>query len=320
MPEKVALVVNPRSAGGRTARSIRTMAPGLQHHVGPHTVLETHAPGHATDLVRQALHDGCTRIISAGGDGTHYEVINGFFENGAAINPDAVLALLPSGTGSDLARGLRIPKGRAALPTLMQTETITADVGQFTYTTFAGDARTAYFLNTCHIGIGGEVAVQVGAASKRFGGFIAFLSGILRALVKYTDQPMHIDIDGRIFEQPIKGIVVSKAEYDGGGIHIAPHARFDNGLFEVYVIGPVSFFDALRSLPKLYQGRLEERPDIVKYFRCKRLAVETTGTAKVSPHGEVAGVLPATFEVLPGALRVVGNLSKEMKDELDGHG
>ncbi|MDQ6621899.1 MAG: acylglycerol kinase family protein, partial [Verrucomicrobiota bacterium] len=65
----------------------------------------TKEAGDATRLAKAALDDGCTTIIAAGGDGTLNEVINGIAPHAS----DAIVGLLPLGTGNDFARMLGLP-------------------------------------------------------------------------------------------------------------------------------------------------------------------------------------------------------------------
>ena len=304
MPRRAAVIMNPCAGYGRMGRQWPSIEAELRTHFEDLAVFPTEASRHATTLTRRALKEGYSRIISAGGDGTHHEVLNGFFEEGQSLNPDAVLALFPCGTGSDLARTLRIPRGRRALEAVCGDSIVSADVGRVQLLDHDGNPETIYFLNTCHVGMGGEVAVQVKHSLKRFGGFAAFLWGTLRALCRYTDKNMRIECDGRVLEQPVKDLIVAKGQYDGGGMHIAPFARLDSGTFEVYLIGKVSFVDTLLSLPRLYRGSLHERTDIVQYFRASTIQVECDEPVYVSPDGELPGTLPARFDLLPRAVRL----------------
>ncbi len=79
-PSKYAFILNPHSGNGRAARQWARLDPEIARLVGEYTVFQTKHAGHATELTRQALHEGYDRIVSAGGDGTHYEVVNGFFD------------------------------------------------------------------------------------------------------------------------------------------------------------------------------------------------------------------------------------------------
>jgi len=304
-PHKIAVIANPHSGNRRTARVWPTIDQTLRDTLGAYTLLQTQHPGHATELVRQALHDGYDRIVSAGGDGTNHEVINGFFENDAPINPEAALALLPLGTGSDLARTLRIPRGERAIVYIVNDHVLQADVGRATFMGMDGKKQSLYFANTCHVGMGGAVAETVANRTKMFGGFITYLSAVLSTLATYRNSYLDFDIDGLTFRQKCRDVVIANGEFDGGGIHIAPNARLDNGFFDAYVMGDMSVAFSVRHIDAFYTGRIMDFADKVSYFRAKRITVSSEKRILVNLDGELAGQLPATFEVIPGALNVV---------------
>ncbi len=302
---KLAVIYNPASAGGRTGRRRHHLEAALRVAFGEFTSLATEEPAHAVELTRSALREGHDRVISVGGDGTHWEVINGFFEGYLPINPRASLGIVPHGTGSDLPRTLAMPKGIKAVPILKQWRTVSADIGRVTYTLNGGGHGSGYFLNTAHIGMGGEVVHKVNRTTKQWGGFGSFLWGTVVTLVKYENKPIQIEIDGIQIDQICRDIVVANGQYDGGGMHVAPRARLDSGRFEVYVIGDVSRPDALFHLPLLYRGQLEKRADKVKYFKAARITARSPEEVLITLDGEQPGRLPAAIEMVPAALNIV---------------
>lgn len=306
---RVAVILNPRSAAGRTARQWPALEARLRQCVSEVSVFPTNGPGHATELTRAALKAGHDRILSVGGDGTLSEVVNGFFEGEAQLNPEAVLGLLPCGTGSDFAKTLRLPRGEAALDVALGNSILPCDVGRITRSTSQEAGDIAHFINTCHIGVGSEVALRVNESAKRMGGFSAFLWGTLRALLSYQDCRLRITLDEEVLEQDVKEIILANGQYDGGGMHVAPFARLDNGKFDVYIVGPVSFAGALLRLHKLYRGRLHECTGVVRYATASRIRIEVIAPRRlaISPDGELAGMLPATFTVVPAALRLAAS-------------
>ncbi|MBI2421295.1 MAG: diacylglycerol kinase family lipid kinase [Candidatus Hydrogenedentes bacterium] len=303
--KEVAVVVNPQAAEGRAGRHWPVLEARLKKELGAFQLLRTEGPGHGSILVRTALRAGCGRIISVGGDGTHFEVLNGFFEGGLPIQPDAEMAVIPFGTGSDLARSLGIPQGIDAAAFAGSARVLRTDVGCITCTQADGSERTWYFQNIARIGIGGEVVDRVNHTTKRFGGFVSYLVGTLSSLLIYRDQEVRFAIDDAEIGGLLKEFIIANGSYDGGGMHVAPHARMDNGLFDIYHIGSVGLLDALLNLPKIYRGRLHKRPDVVKYLRGRRITAESAFPIKVEADGEMLGYLPARVEVLPGAITLV---------------
>jgi len=302
---KTAVILNPRSAHGRAGRAWPRLEPAVRQALGLFTLLETERSGHASELARNALKQGHDRIVSVGGDGTHHEVVNGFFDDLVPVNPDATLALLPLGTGSDLARTLGLPKGLDAAPLLALTSTIGADVGRATFTLSDGTRASEYFINVSHVGAGGAVAERVNRTTKVLGGFPSFLWGVLATLLTYQNVSLRLDIDGQKLSQVCNDIVIANGRYDGGGMLVAPEARLDSGHFEVYVIGDIGRIESFTNLPKIYKGRLMDRPDKVTHFKAKRIVVEADAPVCVNLDGECPGHLPAIFEVLSAAVRLV---------------
>lgn len=86
-------------------------------------------------------------------------------------------------------------------------------------------------------------------------------------------------------------------------MRVAPHARVDDGLFDVLGLhgGP---FAALRTAVRLYGGRHLPSPHVA-VGRAAHVAVTTAIPCLVEADGDLVGTTPATFTVLPGRLRVL---------------
>jgi len=302
---RTAIILNPRAANGRAEARWTAVAEAVGGALGEYTLLLTERPQHAEVLTAQALGDGHVRIVSVGGDGTHHEVVNGFFRDGVPINPDAEMAIYPMGTGSDLARTLRIPTGPEAVARLASPNTIACDVGCVQATGADGAAAMRYFINSASFGIGGAVAERVNRASKAMGGFASFLWGSVQALFTYDPQQAELVIDGDAMDAVITNVFLANGRYDGGGMLIAPEAALDSGYLEVYVLKRVGVVDGLISLRRLYTGTLAARPDLVHHVRAKRVCAWSDATVPVGLDGELVGYLPAEAWVLPGAIRMV---------------
>ena len=303
---KTAAIVNPRAGHGRCQRRWDAQQAALREIAGPMKYCPTEGPGHGGEIARTLLREGYEHLISAGGDGTHFEVINGWFDHGAPINPDARLTVLPMGTGSDLAKALGIAPGLRGIESLRSASIMNADVGCLTCAeTPGGAAHTYYFLNIAHFGIGGAACRYVNEHSKAMGGFLSYLRAILVTLTAYSAKSMTIRIDGDLtLSGPALDFSIAKGRYDAGGLLLAPHARLDNGLFDCFHVGAIGFFDALRTLPRLYTGRLSERRDVVTYLRGSRIEVRSDEIVEVEVDGEFVGYLPASVTLIPGAIRL----------------
>ncbi len=318
MSLKTFVVVNPASANGRTGRRWPEFAQRLRAKLGDVEHAFTARPRHGTELVRQAIEGGAQRIVSVGGDGTHNEVVNGFFgADDAPLRDDLELALVPTGTGGDLRRTLGLPNDALAAIDLVGDESHLVDAGKLVYTAHDGTEASAYFINIASFGVSGLVDKIVNNSSKVLGGKASFLLGVAKAALRYKNQPVRLRLDdGEPFERRLYNGVVANARYFGGGMKVAPDAVMDDGLFDVIVMGDMGTIELARGLPKLYRGdHLKSGSSRIEVFRAKVVRAEPVGHTEVliDMDGEQPGRLPARFQILPGALKVCVGPGAQMR-------
>ena len=299
------LIVNPESANRSTGKLWEQLERVIKKNLGDLDNVFTTSSNHATELTRQALHDGYEMIVAVGGDGTVNEVVNGFFESGSSINPDAVFGVISRGTGSDFIKTLKIPKEiEHASRVLCGRNVRKCDVGHFTSKSLKGDQIERYFINIADFGIGGEAIVRVNNTTKAFGGFVSFFYGTIKTLLTYKGKMVKVKIDDHYeIEKPINNIVVANGQYFGGGMWIAPRAQVDDGLFDILIMDDRSVMESLLNIGKLYKGTHVDHPK-VEYLQGKTVVAESPDTVLIDVEGEHGGILPAKFQMLPGAINV----------------
>jgi YegS/Rv2252/BmrU family lipid kinase len=304
-PEKYAFVINPHSSNGNALKSWKQFESRITEILPDYTLFLTEYPEHASELTRQALHDGFDRVVSVGGDGTHYEVTNGFFENGSLINPEASMTILPIGTACDFRKTIDLPLPKKSIDYLTSPDTDLMDVGKVTNIDGAGVECIRYFNTSAHIGFGGLVCEIVNRRSKVMGGFMTFLSGVITARFTYKCPEISITIDD---EESIVGpkleVIAGNGIYDGGGMKAAPHARMDDGLLEIYVMDRMGIYETLSNVIHMYRGTQDSHSKVF-YARGRKVRIESEERVIVSPDGEVSGILPATVEVVSKAIPMV---------------
>lgn len=299
-------VINPRSGNGRTGRMQKEITSKLADVCGSLTTGLTRGPMDAAALTTQALLDGYEQIVAVGGDGTINEVVNGFFKNGAAVNPEAHLALLTNGTGGDFRKTFGIEDGlQSSLKRIAEGRPKRIDVGKLTYVTADGKPAFRYFANIASFGLSGEVVGRVNGArfSKLFGGKFAFRLGAMRAALSFKSKPVRLKVDA-VFDDvvTISTVAVCNGRYFGGGMKVAPDAQPDDGLFDVIVLGEAPRGQGLKDMNKLYTGEHVKLP-YVKVLRGTSVIatpVQATGRAPVllDVDGEGPGQLPGMFDVM----------------------
>ena len=303
---KTLVVVNEHAGGGAMADVFRRMEHPLLAAIGHFDVAFTDGPGHATTLVRKALGDGYRRIVSGGGDGTLNECVNGFFaEDGTPLGTEVELALLAGGTGGDFRKTVGVRSSEDTLGALGRGRSIPIDIGRVTFATPSGEGAR-YFVNIASFGMSGLVDRNV-PAFKQFGGRIAYFGATLKSLWGWKNPKVSLTLDGEALA-PQRMIIsaIANGRFFGGGMQICPDARLDSGVFEVCVLGDFGRLELMMLTGSIYEGRHVYHPK-VQIRRARVVEASAPGGEEVflDIDGEALGTLPARFEILPAALRLV---------------
>lgn len=261
--------------------------------------------GQATDLARDSVSSGCNMVVAVGGDGTVNEVLNGLIQDGQSSAGDLTLGIVPLGSGCDLARSLGISKnGTDAIRTLEGAETRRLDIGRVDFMSLDGHKQTRYFINIADLGAGGLVVQKASRAPWILGPRPNYVWGILTAAALYRARKISISIDeGPPTDLPIRNTIVANGRYFGRGFLAAPEAQMDDGLFDIVNVGDFGTLEGIWHVPKLRGGK-HLGLDKVSHFRGRKVQVSTDEDVLLEMDGDLVGTLPATFEVVPGAVSV----------------
>jgi len=207
----------------------------------------THAPGHATRMVAdQALgkYDG---VIAAGGDGSIYEVINGYYQN-PDPNPRPPLGILPLGTGNAFVRDMDLKQEdwQRALEIIDAGRTRGVDVGRFE----TGEG-VHYFMNILGLGFVADVT-ETARRLKMFGN-TAYTLGVLYRTIFLRPYHAKLKLDGSEIERENLFIEISNSRYTSNFL-MAPNARVDDGLLDVTLLSRLSRRRLLSSFPLILTG------------------------------------------------------------------
>jgi diacylglycerol kinase (ATP) len=297
------IIVNPEAANGAVGKNWPRVRDFLQAEGARFDAVSTEEPGHATLLARQALDDGFRTIVAVGGDGTVNEVINGLVEEGT-VDPEVVLGMIPWGTGADFARMLGIPRDYVeACRQLLRSEPRPVDLGKITCLREEREVER-YFINAAGLGFDGEVSEIVNRFPKVLGGTITYLTCLFIGLVTYRNKNIELSFDGQPVRGRVNSVVVCNGCYFGGGMFIAPGAAFDDGLFHVVILGNLSRLEVVANVPRIYKGTHLTHPK-VSHFSAREIHVEAQERMLLQAEGELIGEAPATFRIIPRALKVL---------------
>jgi YegS/Rv2252/BmrU family lipid kinase len=304
---EILVIVNPASGGGKTAQRWRQLSGTLGTAGLKFDTRLTTRPLEATELARQGVREGRRVVAAAGGDGTLNEVVNGFFDGGEPTATETALALIPLGTGGDFRRTFDLPLTPIGIAGMLSRgETRTIDAGIARYRNHQSGEETRAFANIADAGVGGEVVDRVNRSSKRLGGDLTFMLASITSLLSWKNKPMTAVIDGERREVTAQQVVAANCRFYGSGMQVAPMADPSDGLLDFLLIGDLGVIENVRGLSKIKAGRhLDEPNPKWEVLRGRRADISSPEPVRLDLDGEQPGWLPATFEVVPGALRLL---------------
>jgi diacylglycerol kinase (ATP) len=299
---QVVAIVNP-IAGKATGAWLRARAVDELKRLFPEIALvESSAPGHATELARVAK--DAELVIAVGGDGTVREVASGLVSvdsdlttktprhkeadpealTSPASRPDLVsacpggktpvLAVVPVGSCNDLPRNVGIPvdvigacrvaKGSRTRPIDVVRVEMSDD----------GNTQQTYFVNAAGFGFDAQVTTEA-SRLKHLRGMLLYLVAIIRTLRSLRCPLVRIRAGAFEAEQRVLMIAAANGRYYGGGMKVAPEAEPDDGLIEVCIGDSMDWSSVLRILPRFIAGthvtakevRMLRVPELVLEFR-----------------------------------------------------
>ena len=289
--EHTLAIVNPAAGDGAGAHVGADLARELEASGFKVEIIRTPAPGEAARIAREAAADGCRTVIAVGGDGTANEIANGLVGTGTA------LALYPIGSGNDFARALGYPRKRREIGRFL--------AGARRRVIDVGEVNGRIFVNAAGVGIDGHVAERIEASARIVGPALGYFVGALVSIATYRPQPMRVTIDGETREGKHLLVVASNGTHFGSGMHVAPQAKVDDGLFDIVVAGDLGRWSSLVALAKLYRGTHVNGRDVLA-FRGRSLDVELARELPAQADGEPLRARSLTGRMRAGELTVLG--------------
>lgn len=308
--QRVQVILNPYAGRGTAGRMRDQLAAALTH-AGIHFDLAvTHEPGEATRLAAQERRAGAEIVVAAGGDGTVNEVMNGLAQAVAEGETIGKLAILPVGSGNDLADMLGCPRDISkAAACIAAGRTRRIDVGKATCAS-ASRQIVRYFDNNMGLGFEAQVTLE-SYRIHRLTGSLRYALAALRALRHYHVPDVELRWEkpnGQMEERKLRSLLVSigNSARTGGIFYMTPDATLDDGLFDIGVAKNVSRGQILLLMPKVMRGAHRNEP-VIELTRCRRLWYSCAEGVPVHMDGEVVmeDAQRAEVEIQPGRLEIV---------------
>ena len=299
------LIVNPASGKGRGGCLFGELRPALEKRFPGLQVRISEYAGHAVEIARDALQQGFRRLLTIGGDGTPFEVLNGAWADlpagDAGSAADLEIGMIPAGTGNSFIRDFAAIDPAAAVERIAAGPGERVDVVEFSYNR-QGRERRQYFLNILGIGLIADILKLTNERFKRLGA-LGYSAAVMVRLARRMRNAITLDIDGRRETVRDSALVVCNSKYTGGKMKIAPQAETGDGSVDLVVFNEVSRRDILAIFSRVFSGRHVDHPKVL-CRRARELVIEASPPQLLMADGELLGETPARLRVWPRALTV----------------
>lgn len=233
-------------------------------------------------------------IIVSGGDGTVNEVATGIANSSRKIP----VAILSSGTINDFANYMKIPQNVSRFYDMIKREkTIDVDLGRL---------NDDYFVNVAAGGLLSNVGFQVPAESKMVLGRLAYYIEGLKEITLQNFEPIKLSIQSDEYTEDIEVLlfIISNSSSIGGFKKLAPKADVLDGFLDVILVKKSGVQDLANIFFNIFSGEHINHPNVI-YFKSKSIKLSTNQNISIDIDGEYGGKLPATFEIVSKAFRII---------------
>ena len=299
------IIVNPTSGRGTGEASI----PRIEQFLGDadltFDLVRTERPWHAAELAHQSVADGFDVIVSAGGDGTANEIINGLMRAKDAGIGTAAMAVLTVGRGNDFAFSNGIPTElEAACHTLVRDKRSTIDIGRVTGGLYP---EGRYFGNGVGIGFDAMVGFEA-LKMKRLHGFASYIVAALKTIFLYYKAPMvRVEYNGESITLPALMISIMNGRRMGGGFMMAPQGLPDDGVLDLIIAREVSRPQIFALVGRFMQGTQATHKAIQTAQAQHVIVTAVEGLLPAHADGETLCTegIELTIELLPHQIELI---------------
>jgi len=291
---KIALILNPRIGAKKVKNLLLLAEKRLKETNIRFDLFVTQYHGHAAEMIKNMTLPEYDGIVSVGGDGTNYHVLNGLlkYHHDTELPP---LGIIPAGRGNSFAKDLEIHTEEDGFAALSRRTTRAVDVCRFTQ-----DENVYFFVNLMGLGFVTDAA----KTAARFGwaGDLSYIIGVLYRTMRLKFHHLDMEIDGHIISGKNCFVEICNSRFTGGNMLMAPGAKIDDGLFDLVVLSPLSRTNLLSTFPKIFKGTHGDNP-AVTFYQGKTAWIRTTPKKALLPDGEIFGAAPTQITLLPRRVR-----------------
>ncbi len=291
---KWAFIINPVAGNGKSIKVRKTLEKQLSLRDIKTKIIESEAPGHASELALQLAKQNYNPIIAVGGDGTLNEVAGALWDF-----PDITLGIIPAGTGNDFSHILGMPEDfkQEHWDTFFEINSHKIDIGR---------CNGNMFFNGMGIGFDAQVAAENYTADGmvKQGNKGKYIWHIIKNLLFFKEDIMHLQGINNKEKMPYFLSTISIGRRYAGGFYLTPKAYGDDGLLDICIIEPINLWQRINILLKVGKGEHLSHPK-VNYHQTKNIFITLDHKTAFHIDGELFFDDKFAIEILPAQINFI---------------
>ena len=294
---RILYIINPVGNGGAAVKVWLKFKDLWGNDISKKDIIFTERPLHGVDIASKT--EDYSIIVAVGGDGTVNEVMQGVLNNSSKPS----LAIIPAGTGNDIARNVGIKSIEDAVSALRKNQSKKYDLLKTEY----GQEIKYSFLTT---NFGFSANHRIKPWMKRiFGATIAYYLATILEMVLFHPWEMNIEWGNGNYSGKTSIVIVTNVEKtSGGSMKLGPGATPVDGKMTITIVPFKSKFNCLfKEFPKLPKGKVSQLPG-VKFFQTNKIAVDSKPPTDMDIDGDNHGSTPATVKINPLSIKIISRI------------
>lgn len=256
--------------------------------------------GHIAELAEQAVRDGCSALIVAGGDGSLGDAVNGMMQAIQFTETQPLpLGIMPLGSANDLVYALRLPTDLTeAAKVIAAGKTRAMDLGKL---------NGRYFINNSAAGLEPYVTIKHEKISW-IKGAARYPVAAVQAILDKPEWQGTIQWDGEQFSGKLSLISVGNGRRTGG-FFMTPHADPFDGKLTLAFGYRATRFGMFLALPRAFnedKGNYVELEGMYE-VHATRISIHLDKPSPAHTDGELLPewIQDFEYEILPKSLNII---------------
>ncbi len=264
-------------------------------------VFETQFSSHAIQLSEEAVAMGFEIILSAGGDGTLNQVVNGMLKTSSSQLPS--LGIIPLGSGNDFAAMMGVSGRPDQLINLLKAnKPLPVDVGKIHCFNQEGAPIERHFINVCSLGMGPATVTRLERLPRWLCAGLRYYVSVINTFLTHTKEEFEVLTSQWKWSGKARVVAIANGISFGNKIYIAPEAKPDDGIFSTFIATDMALLKFLYVL-QMAKGRKKVMDKSIHYSEATELTISSPNPAMIETEGELVGWLPARIDVLKGRIQ-----------------